>query len=175
MSLIPLLPLFHEFNRTYFAGELVKHNKPLVTVKWSDNRMSVSAGFYKRHSTLFQTKSFIILSKPILSNLSITAIKSTLCHEMIHAWLDLVKNIKEAHGSNFVAKMNAINSAQNHFHITIKHNYPVTSARNVKIGFCQSCKKQFLYKKRMKGLACKECCENFYNGKWNENCLILFS
>ena len=38
----------------------------------------------------------IILSKPILSKLSISEINSTLCHEMIHAWVDRILKKEES-------------------------------------------------------------------------------
>ena len=32
----------------------------------------------------------------------------------------------------------------------------------------------FFYRKRIKNIACKKCCVNFFNGSWNKKCLILF-
>jgi len=52
-------------------------------------------------------------------------IHSTLCHEMIHAWIDRILNINEIHGINFISKMEQINLQQNNFKVTIKHNFPV--------------------------------------------------
>jgi len=48
MPLIPLLPLFHRFNSQYFENSLTVNNHPLVKVRWSDNRLKTTAGFYKR-------------------------------------------------------------------------------------------------------------------------------
>jgi len=48
MPLIPLLPLFHTINRQYFENSLAVNNQPLVKVRWSDNRLKTTAGFYKR-------------------------------------------------------------------------------------------------------------------------------
>ena len=83
MPVIPLLPLFHKFNSQYFENSLAVNNQPLVRVRWSDNRLKTTAGFYKRKRINGFVDSEIILSKPILSKLSTSEINSTLCHEMI--------------------------------------------------------------------------------------------
>ena len=62
MSLIPLLPLFHRFNSQYFDNSLAVNNQPLVKVKWSDNRLKTTAGFYKRKRIHGLLDSEIILS-----------------------------------------------------------------------------------------------------------------
>ena len=51
MSLIPLLPVFHKFNRQFFDQSLTNNREPLVKVRWSDNRLKTTAGFYKRKKT----------------------------------------------------------------------------------------------------------------------------
>ncbi len=48
MPLQPLLPLFHRLNREHFGGALVDGGQPLTAVRWSDGRMSRTAGFYRR-------------------------------------------------------------------------------------------------------------------------------
>ena len=48
MSLIPLLPLFHRFNKQFFDNSLKVNQQPLVKLRWSDNRLKTTAGFYKR-------------------------------------------------------------------------------------------------------------------------------
>ena len=98
MSLIPLLPVFHKFNRQFFDQSLTTNNRePLVKVRWSDNRLKTTAGFYKRKQLKGVIDSEIILSKPILSKLSYSEIYSTLCHEMIHAWVDRIINLSLIH------------------------------------------------------------------------------
>ena len=49
MPVIPLLPLFHRFNSQYFENSLTVNNHPLVKVRWSDNRLKTTAGFYKEN------------------------------------------------------------------------------------------------------------------------------
>jgi len=90
MPVIPLLPLFHKFNNQYFENSLSVNNQPIVKVRWSDNRLKTTAGFYKSKRINGLVDSEIILSKPILSKLSTSEINSTLCHEMIHAWVDRI-------------------------------------------------------------------------------------
>jgi len=175
MSVIPLLPLFHKFNRLFFDGSLVIKNIPLVSVRWSDNRLKTTAGLYKRKKVNGIIKSEIVLSKPILKNLSIKEIESTLCHEMIHAWVDRTLMINEIHGANFLSKMHLINSKQSDFKISIRHNFPVIRNELKYQGYCSKCGQRYLYRKRVKNLACKSCCNIFFNGQWNKNCLIVFA
>ena len=174
MSLIPLLPVFHKFNRQFFDQSLTTNSEPLVKVRWSDNRLKTTAGFYKRKQLKGVIDSEIILSKPILSKLSCNEIHSTLCHEMIHAWVDRILNINEIHGPNFLSKMNEINKAENNFQISIRHNFPVERKALKYTGKCLNCGEKYMYRKRIKNIACKKCCNLFFNGSWNKNCLILF-
>tara|TARA_B100000902_G_scaffold31253_1_gene37462 strand:+ start:342 stop:869 length:528 start_codon:yes stop_codon:yes gene_type:complete len=174
MSLIPLLPVFHKFNRQFFNRSLTINKEPLVKVRWSDNRLKTTAGFYKRKEFKGVIDSEIILSKPILSKLSCNEIYSTLCHEMIHAWVDRILNINEIHGPNFLSKMKEINKEEKNFQITIRHNFPVERKALKYTGKCLHCGEKYMYRKRIKNIACKKCCNSFFNGSWNKNCLILF-
>ena len=116
MSLIPVLPLFIKLNRQYFQNSLLEKGVPKVSVRWSDGRMRTTAGMYRRKTNVFGAKaSEIILSKPILENLPEKALISTLCHEMIHAWIDLVLKVEEVHGPNFIKRMAEINSYNNFY------------------------------------------------------------
>ena len=125
MAVIPLIPIFHKFNKLFFENTLTINQEPIVKIKWSDNRLRTTAGFYKRIKTNGTIQSEIILSKPVLANSELQNIHSTLCHEMIHAWIDRILNINEIHGINFISKMEQINLQQNNFKVTIKHNFPV--------------------------------------------------
>jgi len=174
VSVIPLLPLFHKFNSQYFENSLAVNNQPLVKVRWSDNRLKTTAGFYKRKRINGHVDSEIILSKPILSKLSISEINSTLCHEMIHAWVDRILKKNEIHGPNFLEKMNEINEKEKYFQISVRHSFPIERRELKYIGTCQNCGEKFFYRKRIKNIACKKCCVNFFNGSWNKKCLILF-
>jgi len=116
----------------------------------------------------------IILSKPILSKLSACEINSTLCHEMINAWVDRILKKNEIHGPNFLEKMNEINEKEKNFQISVRHSFPIERRELKYIGTCQNCGEKFFYRKRIKNIACKKCCVNFFNGSWNKNCLILF-
>ena len=66
MPVIPLLPLFHKFNSQYFENSLAVNNQPLVKVRWSDNRLKTTAGFYKTKRINGLVDSEIILSKLFL-------------------------------------------------------------------------------------------------------------
>lgn len=174
MSVIPLLPLFHSFNKQFFDNSLTVNQQPLVKVRWSDNRLKTTAGFYKRKKINGLIDSEIILSKPILSKLSNREIYSTLCHEMIHAWVDRILKKNEIHGPNFLHKMNQINQKENNFQISVRHNFPVERRESKYIGTCKKCGEKYMYRKRIKNIACKKCCNLFFDGSWNKNCLILF-
>ena len=174
MPLIPLLPIFHKFNGMFFDETLTDNQQPLIKIKWSDNRLKTTAGFYKRKKLDGVIFSEIILSKPILENLSIKYIQSTLCHEMIHAWVDRILKINEIHGPNFIKKMDEINSKQNFFEITIRHDFPVFRKALKYKGTCNHCGEKYLYRRRIRNIACKKCCNLFFNGKWNKKCLITF-
>ena len=174
MGVIPLLPLFHKFNKSYFNNSLVIDLEPIVKVRWSDNRLKTTAGFYKRSKANGYISSEIVLSKPILEYLPLRDIQSTLCHEMIHAWTDRILKINEIHGVNFVNKMNEINTKQDSFKVTVRHNFPVFRKELKYKGICRHCGSTYMYRRRMKNIACKSCCNLFFNGIWNEKCLIVF-
>ncbi len=174
MAVIPLLPLFHNFNKSFFANSLAIDFEPLVKVRWSDNRLKTTAGFYKRSKVNGHISSEIVLSKPILESLPLRDIQSTLCHEMIHAWIDRILKTNEIHGINFVNKMNEINNRQDTFEITIRHSFPVQRKELKYQGKCLHCGLTYMYRRRMKNIACKSCCNLFFNSTWNEKCLIVF-
>ena len=175
MSLIPVLPLFLKLNRQYFQSSLFEKGVPRVSVRWSDGRMRTTAGLYRRKTNFFGVKNGeIILSKPVLANLPEQALISTLCHEMIHAWIDLVLKVEEVHGPNFLKRMAEINSSQTDFQVTVRHSFP-TSKKNPKwLATCPSCKTSFRYQRIVKGAACRSCCNNFFGGQWDEKCLLTY-
>ncbi|WP_269622014.1 SprT family zinc-dependent metalloprotease [Prochlorococcus marinus] len=175
MPLIPLLPIFHRLNRQYFDGLLVKDLKPLVSIRWSDGRLRNTAGFYRHgRQAKGQRVCEIVLSSPVLENLPQSAVESTLCHEMIHAWVDLVLKVSEGHGRNFQARMKAINAAQNDFQISVRHQFPMPIKLPKWLGICPSCGLSSTYKRRTKGIACKHCCDTLYGGRWNPSCVLVF-
>ena len=174
MTVIPLLPLFHKFSTTFFDNSLVEGCEPIVKVRWSNNRLKTTAGFYKRSRINGDINAEIVLSKPILEYLPFRDIQSTLCHEMIHAWIDRVLNINEIHGSNFINKMNEINSQQDSFQISIRHTFPVFRQDLKHTGKCRNCGMIFMYRRRMNNIACKRCCNLLFKGQWNKQCLIIF-
>ena len=118
--MLPLLPLFHRLNREHFEGSLVSRSAdlPLVALRWSDGRMSRTAGCYRRGPGVAGDLGCeIVLSRPVLEPLPQSATESTLCHEMIHAWVDLVQKVRESHGPRFRERMAAINASQAGFQV----------------------------------------------------------
>ncbi len=175
MSLIPVLPLFLKLNREYFQNSLLENGVPRVSIRWSDGRMRTTAGLYKRKTNFFGVKvGEIILSKPVLADLPEKALLSTLCHEMIHAWIDLILKVEEVHGPNFMRRMVEINSSQSDFQVSVRHSFPVLKTIPKWVATCQTCKRSFRYRRMVKGAACRSCCNNFFGGKWNKNCLFIY-
>jgi len=175
MSLIPVLPLFLKLNRQYFQDSLCEKGVPRVSVRWSDGRMRTTAGLYRRKTDLFGVKaSEIILSKPVLENLPEKALLTTLCHEMIHAWIDLVLKVEEVHGPNFMKRMAEINSSQTDFQVTVRHSFPISKKLPKWLATCPLCKRSVRYRRIVKGAACRSCCNNFFKGRWDEKCLLQY-
>jgi len=165
MSLIPVLPLFLKLSRQYFQNSLLEKGVPKVSVRWSDGRMRTTAGIYRRKTNFFGVKaSEIILSKPVLEHLPEKALMSTLCHEMIHAWIDLVLKVEEVHGPNFHQRMAEINSAQTDFQVTVRHSFPLTKKPPKWVATCPSCERTFSYRRIVRGAASSSCCNNFFGG-----------
>ena len=175
MSLIPVLPLFQKLNRQYFQNSLSDNGIPRVSVRWSDGRMRTTAGIYRRKTNFLGVKTIqIFLSKPVLENLPEKALMSTLCHEMIHAWIDLVLKVEESHGPNFYKRMSEINSSQTDFQVTVRHSFPISKTVPKWLATCPSCEKNFRYRRIVKGAACRRCCNKFFGGKWDAKCLLVY-
>ena len=175
MPLEPLLPLFHRLNREHFEGSLALDGRPLVDLRWSDGRLSRTAGFYRRGpSREGEPLCEIVLSRPLLDPLPREATLSTLCHEMIHAWVDRVLGVREVHGPHFRARMEAINARQSQFTISLRHQFPVPIATARWQARCPRCGLTAAYRRRREGLACLFCCERFHGGQWHASCLLVF-
>jgi hypothetical protein len=175
LPLEPLLPLFHQLNREHFEGSLVVRDRPLVALRWSDGRLTRTAGLYRRWATAAgEIGSEIVLSRPLLDPLPRTATLSTLCHEMIHAWVDRVLGAREAHGPLFRARMAQINARRPGFEVSLRHRYPVPARAARWLARCPRCGISAPYRQRRQGLACRPCCERFHAGRWDPSCLLVF-
>jgi hypothetical protein len=175
LPLEPLLPLFHQLNREHFEGTLAREGRPLVTLRWSDGRLTRTAGLYRRwHGPEIQPRCEILLSRPLLEPLPRTATLSTLCHEMIHAWVDRVLQVREAHGPHFRARMALINARRPGCEVSVRHRYPVPVQPARWLATCSRCGLSFPYRRRRQGLACRHCCERFHGGRWDPSCLLVF-
>jgi predicted SprT family Zn-dependent metalloprotease len=176
VPLVPLLPLFHRLNREHFDGALAEPGgTALVMVRWSDGRMRRSAGLYRYgRDRQGRAISEIVLSRPLLEPLPQEATLSTLCHEMIHAWVHRVLRADEVHGPNFRARMAAINAAQQQFVVSVRHRFPVPTQPPRWIARCPSCGLQSPYRRRRPGVACRLCCERLHGGRWHASCQLVF-
>ena len=175
MPLVPLLPIFHDFNREHFDESLTLGLQPIVSVRWSDGRLRKTAGLYRRSQRIGASqRSEIVLSRPVLEKLPQIATESTLCHEMIHAWIDLVLRVSEGHGPNFHARMAAINAAQARFEVSVRHKFPVPLDSPKWWAVCSCCGMRFPYKRLVRGAACKQCCNTYHGGHWHSSCLLTY-
>ncbi len=171
MPLAPLLPLFHRLNREHFDGDLASiDGASLVAVRWSDGRMRRSAGMYRYGPDLSE----IVLSRPLLEPLPQEATLSTLCHEMIHAWVHRVMRVEEVHGPHFRARMAAINAAQQEFQVSVRHRFPIPAAAPKWLARCPGCGLQAPYRRRQQGVACRRCCDQFHGGRWSARFQLVF-
>lgn len=138
--------------------------------------MTRTAGLYRRGPDLCE----IVLSRPLLEPLPREALLSTLCHEMIHAWVDRVLMVREAHGPRFRDRMAGINTAQSAFEVRIRHSYPLpgVAAQATRqprwLARCGRCGASSPYRRRVRGLACRHCCQAFHGGRWDASCLLDF-
>jgi len=176
VTLEPLLPLFHRLNREHFEATLTRAGRPLVELRWSDGRLTRTAGLYRRGQYADgRDLCEIVLSRPLLEPLPRAATLSTLCHEMIHAWVDRVLAEREVHGPRFRARMAAINQAQTDFEVSLRHRYPLPRSAAAWIAHCPRCGIRSPYRRRRKGLACRPCCERLHAGRWDASCLLVFA
>ncbi|MEY4353667.1 MAG: hypothetical protein RLZZ609_1908 [Cyanobacteriota bacterium] len=175
LPLEPLLPLFHQLNREHFEGSLVRQDRPLVSLRWSDGRLTRTAGLYRRwRCAEGPIHCEILLSRPLLDPLPRTATLSTLCHEMIHAWVDRVLGVREVHGPHFRERMARINASQPGFEVSVRHRYPVPVQPARWLARCPCCGFSSPYRRRRQGLACRQCCERLHGGRWDATCLLVF-
>lgn len=175
MPLEPLLPLFHRLNREHFDGTLVQGVQPLLAVRWSDGRMRRTAGMYRRGPRVappFGRE--IVLSRPLLDPLPRSATESTLCHEMIHAWVDLVVGAQESHGPHFRQRMALINRMQTRFEVSVRHRFPVPLTPARWLAVCPCCGRTAPYRRRVRNAACRPCCDRHHDGVWHASCLLRF-
>ena len=176
MPLVPLLPLFHRLNREHFEGSLAGADGiSLVAVRWSDGRMRRSAGLYRYgRDRQGRAISEIVLSRPLLEPLPQQATASTLCHEMIHAWVHRIVRADEVHGPHFRARMAAINAVQQEFVVSVRHRFPVPTEPARWIARCPCCGLESPYRRRRQGVACRLCCERHHRGEWHASCQLVF-
>ncbi|MEB3322440.1 MAG: SprT family zinc-dependent metalloprotease [Synechococcaceae cyanobacterium] len=175
MPLEPLLPLFHRLDREHFDGSLSRSGRPLVALRWSDGRLTRTAGLYRRgRGPDGRELCEIVLSRPVLEPLPRRATLGTLCHEMIHAWVDRVLEVREVHGPRFRERMARINASQGEFEVSLRHRFPLPVEAPRWLARCPRCGTTAPYRRRRRGLACRACCERHHGGRWDASCLLVF-
>ena len=116
ISSFDIYTYFQIYNEIFFENLL-----GAVTLKWS-KKMTSCAGVF----SIYKGIPSIHLSEPLLKFRSITEIKETLLHEMIHAYchfksFDMSDDLS-GHGKHFKRKMKEINEITG-FNITVYHNF----------------------------------------------------
>jgi len=175
VPLEPLLPLFHRLDREHFDGSLSPGGRALVAVRWSDGRLTRTAGLYRR-GRLADGRDLceIVLSRPLLVPLPREALLSTLCHEMIHAWVDRVLGVRESHGAGFRACLERINASQDGFRVSVRHRYPLPQRPPAWLARCPGCGTAVPCRRRRVGVACRACCERHNGGVWDARFTLRF-
>ena len=170
MPLEPLLPLFHRLDREHFEARLGALADPPLSLRWSDGRMTRTAGLYRRGPGLCE----IVLSRPLLVPLPREALLSTLCHEMIHAWVDRVQGVRESHGPGFRACLERINASQEGFRVSVRHRYPLPQRPAAWLARCPGGGTAVPCRRRRAGVACRSCCERHNGGIWDDRFTVRF-
>lgn len=114
MSPKELQVLWRQLNSVYFF-----HRLPPIEIQWS-SRLTSSAGMFvhaheihangRVSAKMGRVKRIIRLSIPLLKSKTLTEIRRTLAHEMIHQWQHDVQKQRPNHGEEFrrfMEKMNA--------------------------------------------------------------------
>ena len=116
ISSFDIYTYFQIYNEIFFENLLGS-----VTLKWS-RKMTSCAGVF----SIYKGIPSIHLSEPLLKFRSITEIKETLLHEMIHAYCHFksydMSDDLSGHGKHFKRKMKEINEITG-FNITVYHNF----------------------------------------------------
>ena len=116
ISSFDIYTYFQIYNEIFFENLL-----GAVTLKWS-KKMTSCAGVF----SIYKGIPSIHLSEPLLKFRSITEIKETLLHEMIHAYCHFksydMSDDLSGHGKHFKRKMKEINEITG-FNITVYHNF----------------------------------------------------
>jgi predicted SprT family Zn-dependent metalloprotease len=143
-----LVRIFSEWNLKSFGGKL-----PVPQLRWN-GRLKTSAGrFIPDPDCVAIEIAEYLLDEPDAENL----IRDTMGHEMIHYLLWFQKK-PYGHTAEFYKVMESIGVSRYNTvpkHRPFKHCY-----------VCESCDQKILVRKRLRGAACANCCNQYANGKY---------
>ena len=130
--------MFHQRSQEHLRG-LTRGHQPLLAVRWSD--VDACGGprvSYRRarrsHPLLAGDRPVQAIAGSLFREAGLP--ESTLCHEMIHARVDLVLKRDEGHGPYFRERMAAINASQSRFEVSVR--YQASCCRPSALGGCLS-------------------------------------
>ena len=144
-----LIRLFTEWNLKHFDGEL-----PVPELRWN-GRLQTTAGRFipETHNPIIEVAKYLLEEQN-----SETLVRDTLGHEMIHYWL-WIKQLPYGHNADFYQKMEEIG---------VNRYNPVPRHRPFKHCYvCRKCDQKIWVRKRLKGAACADCCNQFTDGKYH--------
>ncbi|KAK9800227.1 hypothetical protein WJX73_001175 [Symbiochloris irregularis] len=105
LPVFELSALFMHYDDVYFGNDLSRGG---VWVEWSSSRMTLCAGVCEHQAG---GGARIKLSEPLLKLRPILELKETLLHEMIHAYIFIMRIRDGDHGPQFQQRMRLINQA----------------------------------------------------------------
>ncbi len=161
-----LSEVFEEINRAHFDDFLTPPE-----LRWNA-RLRTSAGRFipgtrpgtLRHALDERTPTIEIASYLREESESGTLIRDTMAHEMIHYWL-WVRRRPYGHTDEFYAKMKILG--------TSRYN-PVPRLRPPKYLYCcPACGKEFKTRRRIKPVACLDCCRKHSGGYYDVRFKLL--
>ncbi|MGE0616569.1 MAG: SprT-like domain-containing protein [Bacteriovoracia bacterium] len=158
-----LLSEFNALNRQHFGGTL-----PPPKLVWN-SRLRIAAGrFVPGHRTLWWRRAPAIEIALYLREEAEAErlIRDTLGHEMIHYWLWLSRK-PYGHTAQFRRKM---------VEMGVSRYNPVPRRRPMKYTYtCPACRKEFQVRKRLRALACADCCGKHSGGRFDARFLLFLS
>jgi predicted SprT family Zn-dependent metalloprotease len=96
----------------------------------------------------------------------IERVRDTIGHEMIHYWL-WSRRRPYGHSDEFYAKMQEMGVSR---YNTVPRRRPVKY-----VYVCPSCSKEFPARRRLKALACADCCKKHSNGRYDSRFKLVLN
>jgi predicted SprT family Zn-dependent metalloprotease len=136
-----LVELYDGINRTYWEGKL-----PGARVEWSNRLRIAGQCFPDAHSPR------IVLSRHYHEHFP-EDLEGTIKHEMIHLRY-------KKHGKRFKAEAKRVGA------LLHTREYPGLRRKPLYVYTCPACQREYVYRRKVKGVACGYCCKGWYQSKY---------